>query len=91
MKWFRHCALSKEDMEWLSGSSMMEHLQKNRLVIKFYPNEKQPEFSEIGLYDLENPFYMKSINENVIELYFSSREDLIAVEEKFAQIKLMQD
>ena len=90
MKWVRHKSLNEDDMSRLQGTELFSALANNRLVIILDDQEKLPNWSEVGLYDCADVYYVSTINKSVTEIYFANQLDLIKLEEQLAQYKLGQ-
>jgi len=80
-------------MEYLAGTPLMEKLQKTRLIIVYYPNDKKAEQEELGLPYCEGLYYIRYLQgrEDTLEILFEEQRDLDMVEQKLTQFKLGQD
>lgn len=90
MHWFSHSELSEDDFDRLRGTETMEHLQKNKLVIAYAPNQKHCDPFELGLYELTSPFHIRKINVETYEILFVDPQALDTTKEKLTMFKLAQ-
>lgn len=91
MKWIEHASLSEQDMEYLTGTPLMEALQTNRIVVIYKPKEEQASFADLGLYEITRPFYMRKIDSETLEFFFSHIDDMGAIGQKLTMFKLSKD
>ena len=95
MKWIENPkSLSIKDMDRLAGSPIMMDFLSNRLIIKFYENEKVLSYQEMGFH--ESKYFYHTYRQNgtgvtVISAMFMDEEDKNHVMRTLALVKLQQD
>ena len=93
MKWIQHKSLSEADMEFLVGSTLMEKIQRNRLIIKYEHSDTKASYEDLGLYSCEGLYYFRQLGgrEDTPEILFELESDLHQVEQNLTQFKLGND
>lgn len=95
MKWRRHKILSETDMDLLAGSELMGILQRNRIFIKYDPQDKKPSYEELGLFDVTGLVYpvfkQNDQRQDTLEILFENVADMDIVEQHLTQFKMGQD
>lgn len=77
-------------MELLAGTPVMQKMQKNRLLIVYYPNDEQASYEEIGLPNCEGLYFVRLLQnrDDTIEILFENPRDMDMVEQGLTQYKL---
>jgi len=94
LKWLTHKNLSEDDLTLLAGTELMINLQRNRLVIIYDPKDKRASMEELGLYETEGLFFVRTVQENrrnndTLEILFELKSDLDNTMQHLTQFKLI--
>lgn len=91
MKWFRNTELSDRDFNALVGTTTMESLLENKLVIAISPKEERPTFKSLSITDSVGLYYISTIDDYTFEIMFSNKDDFTRVEHVLTQLKMSTD
>lgn len=83
-------------MTYLAGTDTMENLQRHRLVVVYDPKDERASMEQMGLYDTEGLFYVRTTQEtrrggDTIEILFEFQSDLEQVKQHLTQHKMSLD